>query len=192
MMEVGTAIVGAALVTRGDVSMKPILAALPFDEIVVWDNSSEVDLGVYGRYAAIAQLKKPIVLTLDDDTVLPPESLDALLRSYEHGKVVCNVPERFRHRYTDSGLVGFGAIFDKDLVQRAFDLFEAAAPEADAAWFRRTCDIVFTMLNDLVFVDLPYEELAYAHDDTRMWKQGNHFEEREEMRELCRRILAKR
>lgn len=182
--------VGVALVTRGDVDMAPIVATLPFTEIVVWNNRNEDDLGVYGRYAAVAQLERPVVLTLDDDTILPTETIDALLAAYRPGVVVCNVPERFRGRYTDSGLLGFGAVFDRSLVARAFDRFAAATNGIDQGWFQRTSDIVLTMLNDLVFVDLPYVELGYASDDSRMWKQPGHFEERAEMRDLCRSILA--
>ena len=35
---------------------------------------------------------------------------------------------------------------------------------------------------------LLYEELPYASDGDRMWRQPNHFEERERIRELCRKV----
>ena len=47
--------VSAVLVTRGNVDMTAIVESLPFDDVVVWDNSIRNDLGIYGRYAAIAE-----------------------------------------------------------------------------------------------------------------------------------------
>jgi hypothetical protein len=129
-----------------------------------------------------------------------------LLAAYEPGKVVCNIPARFRQRYRDSGMVGFGAIFDRDLPREAFARF-AAKPfkatdtpgeffylygEGDGPRgqeeFKRTCDLVFTMLTPMIQLDLPYVELAYGKDETRMWRQPGHFDERDRMRKLCREV----
>lgn len=183
--------VGVAVVTRGDVALGPVLKPLRvFAQVEVWDNSREADMGVYGRYVAMARLKTPVVVTVDDDTVLPARTVDRLRAAYEPGVIVCNVPARFRERYTDSGLVGFGAIFDRELVDAAFDRFHAVYEgTVDEEFRRRTCDLVFTMLGGpLKFVDLPYRELPYAQDGSRMWRQPDHFDERERMRRLCRAV----
>jgi len=173
--------------TRGNVDLDQIVGPLPFDTIGVWDNSTGEDLGVFGRYAAINEVTEPVILTQDDDVILPAKTIDALLRAYEPGKVVCNIPQRFRTRYKDSGMVGFGAIFDRGLPERAF--VEMIWPIlADGDVFKRTCDLVFTMLTPMVQVDLPYVELAYGKDATRMWRQPGHFEERDQMRKLCRQV----
>lgn len=189
--------VAVVIPTRGDVPLKPVLDALAghgFADGYIWNNATEHDLCVYARYEAIAHTTAPVILTQDDDAILPPETIAGLLAAYEPGKVVCNVPERFRKRYHDSGLVGFGAVFDRDLPWRAFQMAANANLElaGDMAigrgWFRRECDIIFTMLTPMVMVDLPYTELPYATDDTRLYRQNGHSDGRERMRELCREI----
>ena len=42
--------VSACLVTRGDVDLTAIIASLPYDDVVVWDNSKRRNLRTYGRY----------------------------------------------------------------------------------------------------------------------------------------------
>lgn len=183
--------VACVIPTRGNVDLDPVLSGLPFEEIGVWDNSTGEDLGVYGRYAAIEHVAAPVIFTQDDDSMLPVESVEALLAAYEPGVVVCNVPARFRNRYTDSGLVGFGAIFDRELPEQAFDRyrsFEKWSWTIEA--FPRACDLVFTMLTPMRQVDVPYTDREFASDESRMWRQPGHFEERDRMRDLCRRIRA--
>lgn len=186
--------VACVVPTRGDVDLGPVLDDLPFSEIGVWDNSADDDLGVYGRYAAVERVDAPVIFTQDDDCVLPPATVDALLAAYQPGMVVCNVPERFRGRYRDSGLVGFGAVFDRWLPGRAFQLFGWHAfdrvldGDLPADVFLRTCDLVFTMLTPMLQLDLPYTDLAYARADSRMWRQPGHFDERDRMRKVCREI----
>lgn len=187
--------VACVVVTKGDVDLDPLLSHLPFDEIAVWDNSDSADLGVYGRYAAIDRLAAPVVFTQDDDTLVPSDSVGELLAAYEPGVSVCNVPAEFRHRYTDSALVGFGAIFDRELPRQAFERFwNGEVPEdlGPYPWFRRTCDLVFTMLTRTEFVDVPVEMLERTFDSDRMSAQPGHYDDRERMRDLCRRLMAAR
>ena len=67
--------VAACLVTRGNVGMKEVIDSLPDEwEVVVWDNSKRQDLGVFGRYAAIALTDAELIYVQDDDCVLDPES----------------------------------------------------------------------------------------------------------------------
>lgn len=176
--------------TRGDVDLEPVLDSIPVPT-VIWNNSQREDFGVYARYMAILTTDAQVIVTQDDDLVLPRASWDALLAAYEPGKIVCNVPERFRERYIDSGMVGFGAIFDRDLAFDAFAQYVNAGGDLMNPEFQRTSDIVFTMLGgELVFVDLPYEDREFARDDSRMWRQPGHFEERDSMRQFCRQIRA--
>lgn len=201
--------VAAVVPTRGDVDLEPVLGHLPFAEIGIWDNSTEEDLGVYGRYVAIDSVDAPVIYTQDDDTLVPIETVEALVAVYEPGMVVCNVPARFRDRYTDSGLLGFGAVFDRDLPRQAFNTLYAAQdafedlPGSEPTWhfwrggeryeiprslFRRTCDLVLTMLTPMVQVDLPVTELPVTYAANRMHRQPQHYSEREQMRELCREV----
>lgn len=119
--------VGACLVTRGDVSLNPILEAFDqfgFDEVVVWDNNHREDLAVYGRYAAIAETKSDLIYVQDDDVVLRADAIMHLVDLHEPGHVVCNMPQEFRHPfYAEHALVGFGAVFDRDLPEQAWHRF---------------------------------------------------------------------
>lgn len=183
------------VVTRGNCDMAPILHSVPQEmEVVIWDNSQREDLAVYGRYAAISLTERPVILTTDDDVILPPDTFTALLEAYEPGRVVANMPERFRHDfYEEHCLVGFGAIFDRELPDRAFKDYSTDQNSASASgspypalylattWdllFPRCCDITFTALTPRTLVDLPYEEREFATGPDRMYRQAGHVGER--------------
>lgn len=165
--------VGAVIVTRGNVEedLQTIIKSIPF-KTYIWDNSVQEDLGVYGRYKMIERIDKPIIYVQDDDCILAEESFDELLAAYEPKKLVCNMPPEFRENYTDSCLVGFGAIFDRDLPRTALERY--GHPEVE----RDDCDIVVTTLNDKKFVNVGYRNLPYAYDDDRMWRQSDHVSRR--------------
>ena len=184
--------VSAVIVTRGDVDLSEILDSLPRDwEHVVWDNSVRDNLSVYGRYAAIAECEHDLVYVQDDDCVLDPEAFDMLLDAYQPGHVVCNMPERFRTYYPDSALVGFGALFDRRLVEPVF-----ARALGETGYFTRllnplflrTCDVVFTALTPRVLVDAPYRDLPWATGPDRMYRRPEHVGERTRMLELTRAV----
>jgi hypothetical protein len=197
--------VSAVLVTRGDVDLAPIIESLAgFGEIVIWDNAREPDLSVYGRYAALDRCTRDVVFVQDDDVLLEPVSLHRLCLNYQHGVLVANMPERFRHDfYADHCLVGFGAVFDRLSPARAIlDLVEFARttephraealadPDGWHSWFNRTCDIVFTGLTPRKLLDLPYTDREFASAPNRMWRQPQHQGERAAMRELVRQAAA--
>lgn len=116
--------------------------------------------------------------------------------------VVCNMPARFRENpfYAEHSLVGFGAVFHPCSPARAFKTFMEATGRARratsvdvTAWemddlFLTTCDIVFTALTPRVLVDVPYDDLPWASDDTRMWKQPWHQSVRDEMLEQVLKV----
>lgn len=183
----------ACLVTRGDVDLQPILdvlGQLPCF-IVIWDNSrKDYDWSVLGRYRAARMAPTGLVYVQDDDCVLPPESIRALLAAWEPGALVSNMPAAFRHDfYEHHALVGFGAVFDRDLPDEALTRFTtmtgaAISPEMLA----RTSDIVVTGLSRRILLDVPYENLPWATGDDRMYRQPNHVGERKRMLELVRSI----
>lgn len=194
--------VAACIVTRGDQNLLPIIQSLPPDwEVIVWDNSRERDLKVYGRYAAIDRTDAEVIYVQDDDVIVSDP--DAIVRRW-HGAlghewdktllpgVVCNMPAEFRHDfYEEHALVGFGAVFHRGAPERAFERFEephmpVAIYERD--FFNRTCDIVFTALTDRVLVDVPKEDLPWAHYQDRMWKQPGHQADRVRMLDLVRQV----
>lgn len=165
--------VTACIPTRGNVDMEPILRSLPEHwHVIVWDNSEhELDLAVYARYVAIEQAPTAVVYTQDDDCVLAPDSLDMLERRYQEGVLTTNMPVPFRQHYSDSCLVGFGAIFDRWLPGNAFGKLGAQPPDH----FGLTCDVYFTALTEsFQLLDLPYENLPWATGPDRMYRQSNH------------------
>lgn len=216
----------AVLVTRGDVDLSEIVRSLTgcAAEIIVWNNdpngktAAELvnavaavstvpviwantearDLSVYGRYAALRAVPAGApVLVQDDDCVLPPASLEKLLDAYVPGELVCNMPAVFRAHYSDSGLVGFGALFDAPLPNDAFARLSAhmersilAEPDDTvfAGEFLRCCDVVFTALAPMTWIDVPYDNLPHATAPGRMYRQPGHVGERARMLTLARTI----
>lgn len=183
--------VAAVIVTRGNVDLAPCIATYDDIPLWIWDNSKRAtDLAVYGRYAAIEEMDADVVIVQDDDVILPDTSIAELVAAYTPGHIVANQPERFRPHYPDSCLVGFGAIFDRDLPAQAFATFKHFGP--DGFWlddfYRRTCDVVFTTLTPRVLLDLPYADREFASDPDRMWKQPGHVGERARMLELARQV----
>lgn len=208
--------VSVVLVTRGDVDMAPVVSCYPEPfEVIVWDNSRDEDLAVYGRYAAIDHhATRAVILVQDDDAILAPEAIDELLSRYEPETLTANMPARFRHDgYLDSCLVGFGAIFDRHLPERAFDRFCAhyfpdfgpgssikghwsperasrTQPSFLVSEFARTCDVVFSTLTRRVLVDVPYADREFASAPNRMWLQPDHVGERAATLERARAVLG--
>lgn len=182
--------VTALIVTRGDVPLdaatKPLRGRFPLE---IWNNATAgEDLGVYGRYAAMWEITTPVVLVQDDDVALTDEAVDGLLAAYKPGRITAILPPEYRHRYTDSTMVGFGAIFDRDLPERAFKRFRDYAPLTDEGWFRRTCDVIFTTLTPFTNVDLPFEYLPHTRAPNRMYRAPNHQLERQRMLQLAREV----
>lgn len=183
--------VAACLVTRGNVPMEEILESIPADwEIVLWDNTKQPDLGVYGRYQAIELTDAELIYVQDDDAVL--ETADILeLAAWltvpgmlPPDTLVANMPERFRPHYPDSCLVGFGAIFERHLPRLAFNRLGAAP-----ANFELTCDVYFTAgTASRKLLDLPHRDQPWASDPDRMWKQTNHVPIRAEALALARML----
>src|SRR4051794_10449124 len=104
--------VSAVLITRGDVSLFPVIASLPFEDLVIARGGKRV---MYDRYLAIRAAKHDLIYTQDDDRIV---TITALLEHYEPGKVLCNMPIKKRAEYPDGiALVGWGSIFHKDSVK---------------------------------------------------------------------------
>lgn len=179
--------VAACLVTRGNVPMDDIIESLPEQyEVVLWDNSKRGDLGVYGRYAAIGLTDAELIYVQDDDCVLEPEGFASLEGHVlaRPNDLAANMPERFRPHYPDSCLVGFGAMFHRDLPSATFPRVQLAfAPS-----FNLTCDVYFTTLVERALFDLPYRDQPWASNPDRMWKQPQHVPMRTKALEHARRL----
>ena len=170
------------------------------------------DLSVYGRYAAIEHTAAELIYVQDDDCLVSDPlaivnaweyvalELGEIDRTGTRGHVVCNMPQEFRHEfYEEHALVGFGAAFHRDAPDLAFTRFGLSSHSAgsvawgagvDQGFFDRTCDIVFTALTPRVLVDVPKEDMPWAHYETRLWKQPGHQAERTRMLDLVRQITV--
>ena len=156
--------VSACLVTRGNVDMAPIVATLPYDDIVIWDNSEREDLGIYGRYAGIAEAKHDIIFVQDDDLLV--RCHDKLLAAYEPGRVLCNYPQPW-----DIPWVARGALFHRDMPAAAFARYQAVFP-LDHDFTHFMCDGIFALLSDFKMCDYGSEDLPYCNDDGRISSEG--------------------
>jgi hypothetical protein len=162
--------VSCVIPTRGDVDLTPILEGLPFYDVVVWDNSQREDLGIYGRYAAIAEAKNDVIVTQDDDVLI--DCWDELLAAYDGSGLTVNYKEPW-----DIPWVACGGIFHRDVPAAAFDRYLAEHP-MDELFTHRICDAVFALLTEPVTVvdfghtDLPYGFHAGRVSTSSGWYDG--------------------
>lgn len=177
--------------TRGSVDLTSIIESYNgvADEVLFWDNSKRENLSVYGRYSMIKEARNELIVSQDDDCVLPSESIAALVAAHKPGHIICNLPAAFRKQayYNGSGvgLVGFGAVFQRDLPFEAFQQFHSRA-KCREALFRRECDRVVTYLSRKILLDLPKQDLPWANAKTALWKQREHLDRRQEMLDLLK------
>lgn len=160
--------VTACLITRGDVDLAPILETLPYRRVIVW-GPPRPELGVYGRYAAIAEAETPYVYTQDDDCVFRRHA--ELLEAAEPGRITAvyghgNTPDG----YQDMALVHGGAIIDQGLPAAAFAAYLARWPKDDG--FYREADMISGTICPHRHVALPYEiRMEIAQAPNRMCNQ---------------------
>lgn len=145
--------VSVCLVTMGDVDLRLLTNHMPPEfEIVVWDNSRRPqDWKVFGRYMAIEEASRPVIAFLDDDAYLTRDQWDVLLAEYEPGVVTGNLIHDdpvWRKRYFDTTLLGWGAVFDRNLPAIAFEKYSRYYP---LDWEFKTspggAEVVFPMLS---------------------------------------------
>lgn len=174
--------VSACLVTRGDVDMTAILESLPFDETIVYDNSRRNDLGIYGRYAAIAEARHDVIYTQDDDVLV--SCFDELLTEYRPGVLTVNYPEPW-----DVPWVACGALFDRDLPKAAFERYQRRWM-LDETFTHWTCDAVFGLLTPTRVVDFGYQDLPHGLAEGRVSTSPGWYDNRRpEVQRRCRALL---
>jgi hypothetical protein len=160
---VNAAAVTAIIVTRGDVDLEPILATLPYGEVLVWNNSTRpVDEACFGRYLAIAEASHDIIYFQDDDLIFTGH--EQLLAVYEPGKIAANMPspwyERTGYKDLNCAQVGAGAILDRHLPDAAINRYLSRWPKD--VLFLAYCDDVVGMLTPWQRYDFGYEILPVA------------------------------
>jgi hypothetical protein len=169
--------VSAIIVTRGDVDLAPILATLPYGEVVIWDNSErERDAKTFGRFLAIAEAKNDVIYFQDDDVIFTEH--EQLLAAYEPGQLTANMPspwyEECSYDVFRCALVGAGSLVPRDLPWEAFQRYLAEWPEDDL--FLDYCDFVHGILTSSRRFDFGYTILPHASAPNRIYTQPGAYE----------------
>lgn len=157
--------VTACLVTRGDQPemIDRIIETLPYNEVIVWDNSKRDDLKIYGRFAAMKEASNRVCYTQDDDCLFRDH--DMLLAAYEP-----DVPTYVYGHYPEEGGYGDlplpcgGALVPRDVAFAAFDRYLAQYP-MDEAFLYEADFVVGPLYPTFKQVRLPFEivmEVAQA------------------------------
>lgn len=154
---------------------------MPFDDVVVWDNSVEQNLQCYGRFAGIARAKKEYIYVQDDDILVP---IPALLREFDydspHEGILANRKPDEEYRF-----LGVGAVFHRSAAD-VFQKYLAVYPKDSD--FNRAADVVFAELNPYRSVWLGYAEFEWSRADNRMYKQPGHYEVRNKLIDRARAL----
>jgi hypothetical protein len=180
--------VAAVVVTRGNVDLAPILATLPYPEIVVWDNSQRpFDLKIYGRYYALWEVKREIVFFQDDDVIFTEH--EQLLSEYEPGVITANMDAGWVQAcgYHDMVMLGAGSLADREMFRPALEAYLARHPYDDD-FLLETDFIVGTVLPGKK-VDLGYGVREFSDDEDRLYRQPWQQEAKQRVRERARLIL---
>ena len=167
--------VTACLVTRGDQpeQMRRIIDTLPYDEIIVWDNSKDGDYKTAGRYAAMFEAAHDVVYFQDDDTLFTRH--DDLMAAYEPGTITAV----YGHGENDGGygdlpLVCGGALADRNTVLEAMVAFHGDPIHLDE-WSNHElayADFGIGVLAPFKHVDLPFEiNMEIAQHPSRLCNQ---------------------
>jgi len=164
-----TSDVTAVFVTRGDCDIAPVLDSLIFGDVKVWNNSKLPDKGAFGRYLAAGTVLSPLVYFQDDDCLVPEEDQRRLLDSYEEGVLSALMPPE-RTDYTDTVLIGWGSLCDRDLPWDAFNRWQINGYSTDTQEFMVVgADFVFPMLVPWKRLDGSHTDLPHAHAPNRTW-----------------------
>ncbi len=174
--------IACVLVTRGDQDLDEIIDSLPFTEIVIWDNSKRpFNAKVLGRYLGIWETNRPVIAVQDDDCIV--HCWDELRHHYEPGRIVANMP--VDHRVGEPPMLGWGALFDRDLPWGAFQRWCAAGHEIDDL-FVGYPETIFTALTPCTRINrgsysrpgsLAHTDLPWSSAPSRSHNQPGHVPE---------------
>jgi hypothetical protein len=167
--------VSACLVTRGDQpeQMARILdSLLPYDEVIVYDNSQRRNVRTAGRFYAMVDARNEVCYTQDDDVLVPSATQLALLEAYEPGMTVANYahyPEE--GGYGDMPLVCGGGLMHKsqvrDLIWRYRKHYKRWGREENAY-----ADFIVGVLAPFKHIHEPFEiNYAIAQHPSRLCNQ---------------------
>lgn len=175
----------AIIVTRGDVNLHPCLETLPYEDIVVWDNSkSDYDYKIFGRYAAIPEAKHSVVYWQDDDVIFREHA--ELMRRYQPGVAIVNMDEAWVQGAgygNHTALFGAGSLCDAHLPHEVFSKYLEQHPWDDDLLVE--CDFAFGTLVNWFRVDLGYDVREFADNPDRLYQQPGQTERKWRMINRC-------
>lgn len=124
--------VSAVLITRGDQPemIERIKATLPYDEIIVWDNSKRLNFKIASRYYAAMEAKHDVIYSQDDDCIQTHHA--ELCAEYEPGvttAVYGHFPEE--GAYGDLPLPCGGILFNRHQCWEAWEQIEHMGEDAE-------------------------------------------------------------
>lgn len=167
--------VSAVIVTKGDVDLAPVLDSLIFDDVVVWDNSVEGNLMTFGRVMGAGRAKNTMIYSQDDDIVHTAEAQREIIAAYEPGMLTgCMWPEwsagakaqGIENGYDDLVFPGSGSISERVLGTDCIDAYLEDWPYDD--FFRLWCDTIIGVIAPTKQLDIRFQVLPCAEDETRM------------------------
>ncbi len=167
--------VSAVIVTKGDTDLTEILDSLVFPDVVVYDNSREPDLKTYGRVVGARRAKNTVIYSQDDDIIHSPTNQMRILAAYQPGILVgCMWDEwsegakrqGIEHGYDDLVFPGSGSISDLALWELSIANYLAEWP--DDEFFNLWSDTIIGVISPRIQLDLRFEALPCADDETRM------------------------
>lgn len=165
--------VSACLVTRGDQPelVERIIETLPYDEVIVWDNSQREDYKIFGRFMAMREASNEVCYTQDDDCLFRHHA--ELLAEYEAG-----VPTYVYGHYPEEGGYGDlplpcgGALVPRSVAFDAFDRYYAAGFAHDDALNYEADFVVGPLYPTFKQVHLPFEiVMDVAQHESRLCNQ---------------------
>jgi hypothetical protein len=168
--------VTAVIVTRGDVSLEPVLDSLVFPNVIVWNNSEkEEDKMTLGRALAALESSTEVVYSQDDDIVHSPENQMRILASYQPGFLSgCMWDEwsdgarrqGIENGYDDLVFPGSGSISQRGLWLKSLERYLAHYAHDD--FFQMWADTIIGVISPTIQLDIRFEELDWGNNDNRM------------------------
>ena len=164
------------IVTRGDVNLSEIAMSLKgFGLTFVWNNAHGPNMGPLGQFLAGCYFQTMQILYFqDDDCVTDPAEI---AKHWEPGRIVCNMGtsghvENYRNR--PDKLMGFGSVFERDLIKPTFEKYLKVHPFDRVLW--REPGRIFTAINRHLVdvVEVPVRNLPWATRDDRLYMQPEH------------------
>ena len=147
-----------------------IIATLPYEEVIVWDNSKMGDYKIYGRFKAMELASNEVCYTQDDDCLFRYH--DELMAEYEDG-----VPTYVYGHYPEEGGFGDlplpcgGALVPKSVAFAAFERYLSVWPE-DEAFYYEADFVVGPLYPTFKQVHLPFEiNYSVAQHESRLCNQ---------------------